>query len=237
MDDFERRVGLLLHDTVPEPEHDIAPATVARLGRRRRAVAIGAPVTAVLALAVAAVLVFALAPWRTADHARPAAPAPHQTLQLGPLTFSYPATWHTANIDGLGDGLVHSGLVQVGDDPVRILSSRPIVHVCSSSARGVVGACIQSVRLLGSGSVVVGINIFHPDDRTLIDPLLDTKVAGRPAEVIDRANVNVFCPRGTASSRDVTISLGRGDYLSLLGCLGTSASSLHAFEAFIDSAH
>jgi hypothetical protein len=239
MDEFERRIGLLLRDAVPEPVHEISPATVARRGRRRRLAAIAAPVTALVALLAVGVLIFASTPWGSSNHAAPAALVPHKTVQLGPLTLSYPATWHAREIARLGDA--GSGLVSsagVGDDPVRILSSQPIVRVCSPSpGSGVAGACIDSVRRLGSGSVFIGINSFHPDDASLVDPLLDTKVAGRPAEVIDRANVNMFCPAGTTSTRDVTIALGGGDYLSLLGCLGSSPASRKAFDAFIDSAH
>jgi hypothetical protein len=237
MDSFERQVGPLLRDAVPEPERDISPATVARLGRRRRLVAIAAPVTALLVLLVAGVLVLALGPWRTADHAQPAAPVAHKTVSLGGLVFSYPATWHTRNVAELpGSGLARTS--QLADDPVRILSSQPIVRVCTPSpGSGVAGACGQSVRRLAGGGVFIGINTFRPSDRALVDPLLDTRVGGRPAEVIDRANINVFCPPGTRSTRDVTISLGRGEYLSLLGCLGSSGASTKAFETFLDSAH
>jgi hypothetical protein len=244
MDEFESRIGLLLRDAVPEPAHEISPVTVARLGRRRRLAAIAAPVTAVVALLAVGVLIFALTPWRSSDHAGPAAPAPHtivphKTVQLGPLTLSYPATWHareTARLGDAGSGLVHSA--GVGDDPVRILSSQPIVRVCSPSPDSATAeVCVESVRRLGSRSVFIGINTFHPDDPTVVEPLLDTKIAGRPAQITDRANVTVFCPGGTTSARDVTIALGGGDYLSLLGCLGSSPASAKAFDAFVDSAH
>lgn len=78
--------------------------------------------------------------------------------------------------------------------------------------------------------------VVHYADPTRIDPLLDSKVAGRPAQIDDQVNTDIRCPQGTASSVHVVVGLGGGNYAGILGCLGPSDAARAAFQKLLDSA-